>query len=128
MICEKILSSVNNENISSICGFFFIVEHTNDNSIVEEYAKSIISQIPSCSVEFDFFGQYAEQWELAFDLADVMLRSENPNNKVALTSVYKNLESFKDALEEFLSYQSENATLFYDDESILKEAIGSQSL
>ena len=74
---------------------------------------------------YDFYGAFSREWELAFDTTDIMLHP-NGHDNIALTSSWKELDDFIDALELALSMRPVvpfDIFLIYDDEAIYQTVL-----
>lgn len=94
---------------------FFIVEHTNDKDFIHHEALHLL--MSQCR-NYEFYGACCREWELGFDEVDIMLHPGDDDD-IALTSAWKDIDAFVDALDFALSLSAAvpfEVYLIYDDE------------
>lgn len=94
---------------------FFLVEHPCSEEFIEEQALQLLMTL--CR-NFDFYGAYSKQWDIGFDLVDVMLHPNENDWDIALTSQWDDFDEFVDALQLAIScryFVPCDIYLIYDD-------------
>ncbi len=102
---------------------FFLVQHTNDRVFIEKLATQLL--LAGCR-SFDFHGKHEPLWHDCFDDADIMLNPDATPEDVALTSGWKTLEDFAEALYLDVSAPAlapHDVYLMYDDRSVYEAAL-----
>ena len=102
---------------------FFIVQHTDDEDLIEEQARQLL--LAGCR-NFDFFGKKESLWHLGFDDVDIMLNQDLTPESVALTSGWSTLDDFVEALNLEISVKPtipHDTYLLYDDRAIYEEVL-----
>lgn len=100
---------------------FLLVEHPCTEEFIQEQALQLL--LSQCS-SFDFYGAYSKQWDIGFDLVDIML---HPNGEgIALTSQWDDFDGFMEALELAVSVRSIvpfDVYLIYDDNALYNQVL-----
>ena len=103
--------------------FYYVIENTIDQELIEQEALKTVLSVKEHSREFHFYGKQAQNWENAFDLADITVRPNSTAEDVALTMVYHDLDEFIYTLQEEISARyivPHDTYLVYDDETTYK--------
>lgn len=106
--------------------FYYVVNNMTDKEFIENEALKTVLLVNEHSREFYFYGKQAQQWENSFDLADITIRPNAPEQEIALTMVYDDLEVFIDILQEEISARyivPHDTYLIYDDVNIYKQIL-----
>lgn len=102
---------------------FFLVEHPCS----EEYIKGQALQLLMTPCRsFDFYGAYSKNWDIGFDLVDIMLHPNDDDEDFALTNQWDSFEDFVDALHLAIScryFVPCDTYLIYDDEQLYRRTI-----
>ena len=102
---------------------FFLVEHPCSEEFIKEQALQLL--ITSCR-DFDFYGAYSKQWDIGFDLVDMMIHPNDEDLDIALTTSWDDFDSFIDALELAVTTRYLvpcDIYLIYDDKETYKNTI-----
>lgn len=102
---------------------FFLVEHPCSEEFIKEQALQLL--MTPCR-NFDFYGAYSKQWDIGFDLVDIMLHPNDENWDIALTTSWDDFDSFIDALKVAVTSRYLvpcDIYLIYDDKETYKKVL-----